>query len=512
MSCPHRKNQDHNGCDCPKWLWLRRADGFTRRVSLNTHSFAEAREIAAYRLGNMDPRAVAARSEISGDAARPITVKEACELWLEKKAGEVGKGAYQDHRASARKLEEWASNLGIVHLREVTAVQLRNWYHFRPWTWLSPATRTRQGGILRLMFRYWHEEGILDHDPFAEAEREGRRHHDVFPGVIPHRTAASREGVTVGQACDLWRQQMQRQLGKITYKSYAVPARKLESWATDLGVVSIREITSRQLEEWYESASWLRLAWQTRRQRWVVIRSMFRWWRDLGILERNPAARLPPVRPGGRDVHGPFSERQVQAILEQVAGDPLLRAFVLLLLHSGCDLIDAVLFNPARIEDLRIGGEMVSVYRYLRRETGMEVKIPLPPDVVAVLRSIVPRGREAGSLPFRSGIITLAANEERWTVRVRKAMRRAGVEWIELPLLGGGGGERKRRRANCRQFRHHFAIQQLEAGQTPEEVARRLGSTDVDLVRKQYAGWIQSAAKKTRNGSLERIVNQSSES
>jgi site-specific recombinase XerD len=446
----------------------------------------------------MDPHAVAARSAVPGDAPRPVTVKEACELWLEKKAGEVGKGAYQDHRASARKLEEWASNLGMVHLREVTAVELRNWYHFRPWTWLSPATRARQGGILRLMFRYWHEDGILDHDPFAEAEHEGRRRHrGPAPEGAQNLTAANRDGVTVRQACDLWRQQMQGQLGKTTYKSYSVPAKKLESWAKDLDVVSIREITSRHLAEWYESGSWLDLAWQTRRQRWVVIRSMFRWWRDIGILERNPAARLPPVRPGGRHVHGPFCESQVQAILEEVAGDPLLRAFVLLLLHSGCDLIDAVLFNPARIEDLRVGEEMVSVYRYLRRETGLEVKIPLPRDVVSVLRSIVPRGREAGSLPFRRGIITLAANEERWTVRVQKAMRRAGVEWIELPIWGGGG-ERKRRRANCRQFRHHFAVQQLQAGQTPEEVARRLGSTDVDLVRKQYAVWIKMQQRQAR--------------
>ena len=65
------------------------------------------------------------------------------------------------------------------------------------------------------------------------------------------------------------------------------------------------------------------------------------------------------------------------------------------------------------------------------------------------------------------------------------------MRWVELPTLDDAGRPR-RKQANCKQFRHTFAVRQLKAGQRPEDVARMMGHVDAEMIRKHYAPWCRT--------------------
>jgi hypothetical protein len=58
-------------------------------------------------------------------------------------------------------------------------------------------------------------------------------------------------------------------------------------------------------------------------------------------------------------------------------GAARVRTFLNLLLHTGSDLGDAILFEQERISEVQIDGEIVYVYRYERIKTG----VPAVPSV-----------------------------------------------------------------------------------------------------------------------------------
>jgi hypothetical protein len=68
-----------------------------------------------------------------------------------------------------------------------------------------------------------------------------------------------------------------------------------------------------------------------------------------------------PVKASVDDVQGPYSDEQIENVLLEVDLDVRLRTFTLLLRNTGCDVVDAVLFDPARIRDLHIDGRTVSM-------------------------------------------------------------------------------------------------------------------------------------------------------
>ena len=367
-SCPHRRANGYNACSFPKWIYVREAGGEKKRTSLNTPSWAEAQRIAVDRLRAIDPEIAAARAVTEQHEARMVTVKAACDLWLERVARDLGK-----------------------------------------------------------------------------------------------------EG---------------------SYEQYSVVTKEMHVWAKDIGVRHIQEITSLQLGTWYGSRRWTKRSLSTRRQRWVMVRSMFRYWHEHKVIPDNVAAIVRPVKGSGDHVQGPYTDEQIESALHQVESDIRLRAFTLLLLNTGCDVMDAVLFDPARIKDLHIDGHTVSVYRYKRVKTKIEAVVPLPAEIAALLRSVPMLAENPLSMPFRDPRLKLASDRNSWSLMVRQALKAANVHWVELPTVDDAGKPR-RKQANCKQFRHTFAVRQLRAGQRPEEVAKMLGHVNTDMVRTHYAPWVE---------------------
>lgn len=68
--CKHRSKNDHNSCDCPKWLYVNREGEEPRRYSLMTPSWAEAMEEAMAVLKGFDPEIVKRRRVVCVPAYR----------------------------------------------------------------------------------------------------------------------------------------------------------------------------------------------------------------------------------------------------------------------------------------------------------------------------------------------------------------------------------------------------------------------------------------------------------
>jgi integrase len=122
--------------------------------------------------------------------------------------------------------------------------------------------------------------------------------------------------------------------------------------------------------------------------------------------------------------------------------------------------------------------------------TRVEDVVPLPPDVAEALRSVPRLVENPPPMPFRDPQLKIVSDRNAWSLKIRHSLKVADVRWVELPTLDDRGRPR-REQANCKQFRHTFAVRQLRSGQRPQEVAKMLGHVNTDMVRKHYAPWVE---------------------
>ncbi len=306
-------------------------------------------------------------------------------------------------------------------------------------------------------------------------------------------------------AFDVWIKRTETKFGTdaTVLRTYRSVKAKAVKWARREHIDYVQDITPLHLTEWQSSRDWLKLADTTRKQQWAVLRSIFAYWKNMGVLESNPIAGIATTKTAEDHVQGPYAQEQVDDVFahvdqavpvniparEREAYAPRLRAFITLLLHTGCDVIDAVLFDQTRLQDMQINGNgIVPVYRYRRVKTDVQAVIPLTADVTSILRSVPMLHDNREHMPFRDPRIKVASEAENWSRRVGSVLDRAGVKHVELPR--GRDGKPRRKPANAKQFRHTFAVRQLVKGLRPEVVARQLGHVDATMVRKHYAPWV----------------------
>jgi integrase/recombinase XerD len=310
-----------------------------------------------------------------------------------------------------------------------------------------------------------------------------------------------RQQKTIEEACEMWVDQGP-QKGR---RQYVAIQRKTVAWATREHMLFIQDVTTDALLKWSMSDDWKKhYADSTRRNRWSLLRGLFSFLHKMKIIDEDPCLPIKPVRVSSDLVQGPFTDDQVAAIFAHIAdadngniSESLrkvhiarLTAFVKLLLHSGCDLIDAVLFTQDKIEPLQIERRTVNVLRYRRAKTGVLAVVPLPDDVVAVLRSVPMLPENPAGMPFRNSDLETEPDTSTWSRRISRVLKAAGVEYVILEGRDSRGRVRKKN-ANAKMLRHTFAVRQLIAGQRPEAVAKMLGHKSVAMLEKHYAPWVK---------------------
>ena len=162
----------------------------------------------------------------------------------------------------------------------------------------------------------------LNTPSWAEAVREAS---DALRGLDPEIAASrakaqdSAAPLTVREAMHLWVARTENKLGKNA--STIVQYRHLEvlvsEWARANGIKYAKDITSYQLESWYASEEWTRLAPTTRKQRWAVLRVMFAHMVKMKAISQSPAdpieATTRYLRPCAGTLHRCTSESDPRA-------------------------------------------------------------------------------------------------------------------------------------------------------------------------------------------------------
>ena len=223
----------------------------------------------------------------------------------------------------------------------------------------------------------------------------------------------------------------------------------------------------------------------------------------MGVLKENPCLGIDAPHATKDHVQGPYTDQQVAAVFAHIEDTvPLnlpanerdtyaarLHTFITLLLHTGCDVVDAVLFDQARLVDVQINGNGIAlVYRYHREKTGVQAVIPLIADIAAILRFVPVLPNNPEGMPFRDPNNKATSEAANWSRRVGRVLDAAGVKYVKLPA--DKHGKARRKPANAKQFRHTFAVRQVVKGLRPEVVAKQLGHVDATMVRKHYAPWV----------------------
>ena len=340
----------------------------------------------------------------------------------------------------------------------------------------------------------------LNTPSWAEALREAS---EALRGLDPEIAASRAKSqvtyapLTVREAMHLWVARSENKLGKdaSTIGQYRHLEELVSGWARQHGIKYAQDITSYHLESWYASREWTRLAPTTRKQRWAVLRVMFQHMVKVKAISESPADPIEAAHVTSDHVQGPYTDAQVKAILAHVECVPQsvtdratyiarLRAFIRLLLDSGCDVSDALQFGQHQIEKMRIEKRDVWVFRYKRQKTKQQAVIPITAEFAQILRHLPLEPGVSQDAPFRIRGISLKAAQNRWSRRVQYAISAAKVTHVDLP-------DGRKKPANVKQLRHTAAVRWLRQGQRVEEVARMLGHTDAEMVRRHYAPWVR---------------------
>jgi integrase len=308
---------------------------------------------------------------------------------------------------------------------------------------------------------------------------------------------------SIPDACLMWMDRTERDYGSASgiVAQYKSITKKLKEWAERERIEWIQDVTPMHLESWYASEDWKHYSDTTRNQRWSVLRSIFRFWHEREVIEKNPVIAIKPSKLDGDPRQGPYSDKQLESIFahiaecvpaniptkEQAVYAVRLHAFITLLLNTGCDVVDAVLFDKANVTTQAVSGKKVPVYRYHRQKTGKQAIIPLPNAIAGELRKVPMLERNPANMPFKSER-DLQTDVNTWRYRIQSVLGAAKVKFVELPR--DKHGKARRKAANAKQFRHTFAIRQLVAGQREETVAKMLGHADTEMIRTHYGAWV----------------------
>jgi integrase len=250
----------------------------------------------------------------------------------------------------------------------------------------------------------------------------------------------------------------------------------------------ISEISPAMLTAW--RASWT-FGDLTAAQRWGMVKGFFAFCEAQGWVDDSPARKLKPpsVNRGGRTAI--FTDEQYAAIVDAVylyepenvpeatrnGWQQRLEAFIELLRWSGMALIDAVQFKPEQVDS-------EGVLRYRRQKTNELATVPMPANVVALLRNVpLERDSVGPEQPFRSKDVPANSDTRKWQRRVCEVFKLAGITEVRT--------ERGSRKPHPHMLRDTFAVWHLRHGAKLHTVAKMLGHSKTTTTEQSYLPWVK---------------------
>jgi len=250
--------------------------------------------------------------------------------------------------------------------------------------------------------------------------------------------------------------------------------KQMRAFCESRNVRELSQLTPSILTEWRASWADAPLAASKKLQR---VRGFFHFCVRQEWLTKNPAVALRMPRVVQAPTL-PFTDEEFEKILLACDRYPIkgiygtgnrlrLRAFVLLLRHSGLRIGDAVSLKRERVSEGKL-------FLYTAK-TGTPVRVPLPANVIGSLDELP----DEGDYFFWSGNGLLKSAVADWQRSLRRLCDVAGIE--------GGHAHR---------FRDTFAIGLLVAGVPIEDVSLLLGHSSITVTEKHYAPFVLSRQQR----------------
>lgn len=277
----------------------------------------------------------------------------------------------------------------------------------------------------------------------------------------------------------------------------------------DATIRTIDQITPLIAQTWHDSHWFADLSPVTRRQRWGTVRSFFAFLHSLGVLERNPVVVVKAVPASDLFANVPLAAEQYARVLQEAEWyvDERVKngerevycqrmvGFLELLRHAGLDLVDAISLRPEeQIRFEAIDKTVVPVLRYRRTKTKVEAIIPLRSDMAQTLKHVPCPPNCVPGTPFRYKGTDIRSDVHNWSRRISRLFDLAKVKQVQL--VGKDGrpaidryGNSVMKKTNPKMLRHTAAVGWLSAGLREEAVAKMLGHSSTEMVRRHYGPW-----------------------
>ena len=288
--------------------------------------------------------------------------------------------------------------------------------------------------------------------------------------------AAEPEPVTIAEAWEEFLADAKaRNLRKPTIYKYDLLSRQMAQFVTDQGIPFLRQLDLPTLRKF-------RATWPNQNlgalKKLEYLRAFFRFAHESRWIDENPARNLesPKVK---QSPTMPFDSDQMVKILAACEKYGMkcrggkyrgrenarrIKAFVLLLRHSGLRIGDAVM-----LERSRVTGDKLFLYT---AKTGTPVYLPLPNFVLTALEA-VPK-----------------ISEEYFFWSGESKRDSATGDWQRA--LKGVFKEAKIPDGHAHRFRDTFAVGLLQAGVPMDRVSVLLGHSSIKVTEKHYSPWVRA--------------------
>jgi integrase/recombinase XerD len=201
------------------------------------------------------------------------------------------------------------------------------------------------------------------------------------------------------------------------------------------------------------------------------LRSFFRFCQHDDWIAKNPARAVKAPKVKDKPTL-PFSKPEMQRIIDACAlyrGDQdRLRAFVLVMRHSGLRIGDTIALDGKRLK-----GNKLMLYT---AKTGTPVYVPLPPAAMKALGKI---DRNGSDRFFSTGNAKPQTARSNWSRYLDSLFRLAKVD-----------------DGHSHRFRDTFAVELLLADVPLETVSVLLGHSSVKITERHYKPWVRSLQRK----------------
>jgi site-specific recombinase XerD len=266
--------------------------------------------------------------------------------------------------------------------------------------------------------------------------------------------------LTVTQAFDRFMADcVARDLSSVSIQKYELLKREM---VAKFGARSVDSISVEDLAKYREEWKLAPISSQKKIER---MRSFFKFCAERKWTDENPAKILKAPKLKFSPTL-PFSDDDVLKIRHAIEIYPdrpkgrreQVRAFILVLLHSGLRMTDAVCLTKDKISD---GKLMLQTAK-----TGQAVWVPLPKECLDALAPLTFR-------PFYSGNCIPRSAVADWQRSIARLFKIAGIS------------------GHPHMFRATLAVRLLNSGASLENVAALLGNS-ARIVEKHYAPWVRS--------------------